>query len=195
MDSTQVSHRNPANLLKIYCVVALAVICFTPNMQANILDDIFQSAAQLKQLKPTSHITIQFAMTQNEITRKNLVAYSVGQLVYYPLKFSRPVFIPATFASDAGTIKQYFSDREYALPPGTNVNNPFDPRNTDPLTVSISRDFLYPNYSITLHSPKWGFNASFTPSFDASTNILYFSWGNTFFTVSLGNPQADKMVQ
>jgi hypothetical protein len=187
MNSRPVSHRSRENPLKMCCVAALTILCVKQTLQANIIDDLFQYAAQQQSNKTT---TVPFAMASNEVTRNNLVGYSVGTLTYYPPRFTGRFFVPATFASDADGIKQYFSDRQYFLPQASELraSYPFDPTNTDPLTVSIGRDFLSPNYSINPHSSKWGFNFSFIPSFDVSTKILYGTWGNSFLTVSLGSP-------
>jgi hypothetical protein len=67
------------------------------------------------------------------------------------------------------------------------INYPFDPNNTDPLTITISRIAWGAPYAFDLNSSKWGFNFQFIPSFDANTKVLYGTMGPTFLTVSLYN--------
>jgi hypothetical protein len=189
MNSTSVSQRMREKLLNMCGVAVLTILCFTPNLKANVIDDLFQWAAQQQPgQQPGSKKMIKFAMASNEVTRNNLVGYSVGWLTYYPPHVSGRLFVPATFASAPNdNVTQYFSDRFFAQPPGGFAANPFDPTNTDPLRVTIGRALFSPNYSINLQSPKWGFNYSFTPSYDVSTNIITGTWGNVFLTVSLGD--------
>jgi hypothetical protein len=191
--STPACLRIRVHLSKMCCVVALTILCFTPNVKATILDDLFQWAAQQPSINTT---TVQFAMAGNEITRNGLVSYSVGTLRYYPPHFNGIQFLPASFASSLNGITQYFSDRRFTLTPGSFINYPFNPNNTDPLTITISPLAIgVPIYSIDLKSSKWGFDDRFVPSFDVTTKILYGSvGGNTFLTVSLCNQNSQRPI-
>ena len=122
--------------------------------------------------------------------------YSVGTLRYYPPHFNGIQFLPASFASSLNGITQYFSDRRFTLTPGSFINYPFNPNNTDPLTITISPLAIgVPIYSIDLKSSKWGFDDRFVPSFDVTTKILYGSvGGNTFLTVSLCNQNSQRPI-
>lgn len=184
LNSKIMGARNRNHLFKISCLIAASMLSFTLTVQATILDDLFQWAAQ----QPPSNVTtVQFAMTGNEITRNGLVSYAVGTLTYYPGGWNGHVFLPARFASTTNGIKQYFSDRTYNCNPLSFTTYPFNPNNTDPLTVTVSRAVFGAIYSVDLASSKWGFNFQFRPSVDANTNILYGSMGPTFLTVSLYN--------
>jgi hypothetical protein len=95
-------------------------------------------------------------------------------------------------------ITEYFSDRPFSCnsDPHSFTGSPFNPNNTDPLTITIYPTFVFPNhYVITLRSSKSGFNSYFVPSFDANTKILYGTIGPTFFTVSLYNQSSQPPVQ
>jgi hypothetical protein len=183
MNSIQLSQRYNRYLLSI-CVAALALLCVTSNLRANILDDLFSWAVQQP---PSNSKTIKYVMTSSELTRNNLVSYSEGTLYYNPASSSGGIFHPASFASSKNGITQYFSDRRFNFPVGSLNSAPFDPANTDPLTITISKGVNAVNYSIDLISSKWGFTLSFVPSFNVNTNILYGVIGNGFFTVSLGD--------
>jgi hypothetical protein len=175
------------NLLLRLSLFALALLCLTADARASIIDDLFTWA--LKQ-PATNSVFVTFAMTGNEITRNNLVSYSVGTLSYHPARISRGIFLPASFSSGPNGVTQYFSDRRYNFPVGSLDSAPFAPDNTDPLTVTISKDLFATNYSINLTSSKWGFNFTFEPSYDGTTKILYGTMGNTFLTISLGNQES-----
>jgi hypothetical protein len=140
---------------------------------ANILDDLFHWAAQ----QPASNETqVDIALTSVEVSRKNLVTYSEGSLKYHPPHSAGMLRLPAYFGSDPNQIKQYVSDRrsrDRSDTPATPAGDPFDPNNTDPLTVSIFRPIVSGNYTITIKSTKWNWEESFTPIFDAATNVLY----------------------
>jgi hypothetical protein len=193
INSTSACLRIRLHLTKMCCVVALTILCFTPNLKATILDDLFQWAAQQPSINTT---TVQFAMTGNEITRNGLVSYAVGTLRYYPPHFNGIRFLPASFASSVNGITQYFSDRRFSLTPGSFINYPFNPSNTDPLTITISPLAIgVPTYSIDVSSSKWGFNDRFVPNFDVTTKILYGSvGGNTFLTISLCNQSSQRPI-
>lgn len=148
----------------------------------NILDDLFQWAAQ----QPSGQIlTVGIAITTNEITRNNLVSYAEGMLGYSPGHSAGWLFFPPSFASSPDGVKQYFSDRRWGTSDFGGPPHPFDPNNTDPLTVSIGRPILTGDYKITLKSSKWGFTESFTPIFDPASHIIYGSVGGGFVTISL----------
>jgi hypothetical protein len=171
------------HLLKLW-LFAMVIICTTANVRASIIDDLFTWALQQPVTNQTS---IKFVMTSNEITRNNLVSYSVGRLIYYPAHVSGGRLLPASFASESNSITQYFSDRTYPVTNGSlGVGGPFNAASTDPLTVSIGKAVGAANYSITLTSSKWGFTFSFVPIVETTTKILYGTMGNGFFTVSLG---------
>src|SRR5208283_5791667 len=102
--------------------------------------------------------------------------------------------VPASFSSSANGITQYFSDRQFNFPAGSLDRAPFDPANTDPLTITISPVTMGATiYSINLTSSKWGFDFSFTPSSDGSTKVLYGTMGNTFLTVSLSGKVSESV--
>ena len=144
---------------------------------ANLLDDLFQWAAQ----QPAGNIThVNLAMTGNEIGRNNLVSYAEGTLSYTPAHHVGMFFLPATFHSAANGITQYFSDRRIA------PVAPFDPDSTDPLTITITYSPpITPVYALTVHSSKWGFDFTVNPIFDPATEIIYATNGLTFLTFSL----------
>jgi hypothetical protein len=178
------------HLLRI-SLLALAIFCLTAGARATIIDDLFTWA--LKQ-PPTNTVSVTFAMAGNEITRNNLVSYAVGTLYYQPARLARGTFLPASFSSSGVT--QYFSDRRYNFPAGSLDSAPFNPANTDPLTVTIGKQYLFATtYSVNLTSPKWGFNYTFTPNYDGTTKILYGTMGNTFLTISLGNQESVAPVR
>lgn len=190
MNSKHATNMNPAQLKQVYnhllriWIFAMAILCLTADARASIIDNLFAWALQQPS---TNETAVKFAMTGNEVTRNNLVSYSVGWLVYYPARISGGIFQPASFSSEQNGITQYFSDRTYSLPVGSlGTGAPFNSASTDPLTVTIGKGVGAVNYSITLTSSKWGFNFSFVPSFDKTTNILYGTMGNQFLTVSLG---------
>jgi hypothetical protein len=145
----------------------------------NILDDTFQWAAG----EPSGHtISVQIAITTNELTRSNLVSFAEGPLFYHPARATGMFFAPASFASNDDGLTQYFSDRRYG------DYKPFDAGASDPLTVSITRPHTIPlQYAITLKSSKWGLTASFTPNFDAASGVIYGSVAGGLVTVSLCN--------
>jgi hypothetical protein len=150
---------------------------------ANILDDLFQWAAQQPAGNETS---VRIAITTNEITRNNLVSYGEGTLNYQPGRASGMLFLPAHFASAHDGVTQYFSDRRH-VDPGSFGGPPFDPANTDPLTISITWTLFSATYSINLSSSKWGFTESFKPSFDLGSTVIYGTVGGGFVTISLCN--------
>lgn len=142
---------------------------------SNVLDDLFTWAAQ----QPTSgyETSVKIDITSNEITRNNLVTYATGKLIYHRSQSAGMRYLPAYFSSGKDKITQYFSDRG---------NNPFDHSQTDPLTVTINKQFIASvGYTITIESSKWNFHFSFTPTIDPSTQILYGTDHNTFITISL----------
>jgi len=157
---------------------------------ANILDDLFGWAAQ----QPAYHTTqVSLAMTSIEITRNNLVSYADGFLKYHPGHSVGMIFIPASFASDANQITQYFSDRRFSLTPQGLVQYPFDPNQTDPLTISIRRSIIGGNYTIVIQSSKWNFSETFAPQFDAHTNVIYGSVGNGLVSIALCNRSSTQI--
>jgi hypothetical protein len=145
----------------------------------NLLDDLFQWAAQ----QPAGNIVaVKLAIATNEITRNNLVSYAEGTLFYHPPHHAGIFTFPANFSSEPDGITQYFSDRRFG---GGLVTHPFDPNNTDPLTVTINAPFIPPQYTVVVHSSKWNFQFTLTPSFDAATEIIYAANGPTFLALSL----------
>ena len=152
----------------------------------NILDDTFQWAAG----EPAGNtISVQIAITTNEVTRNNLVSFAEGLLFYYPAHATGMFFAPASLASNNDGLTQYFSDRRHW------DNKPFDPAGTDPLTVSIARPHTIPlQYTITLKSSKWGFIESFTPNFDAASGVVYGSVGGGFVTLTLCNRASYRLT-
>jgi hypothetical protein len=151
---------------------------------ANIIDDLFQWAAQ----QPAGNIiTVNIAITTNEITRNNLATYAEGSLTYHPWSSVGWYIHPPRFESPNDGVTQYFSDRRYTPHAGPSQKAPFDAMNTDPLTVSITRPMGATVYTITFKSSKWGFTESFTPSFDAASSVIYGSVGGGLVTISLCN--------
>lgn len=148
----------------------------------NILDDLFQWAAEQS---PNNITTVRISITTNETTQ-NIVSYAEGSLTYYPGLSLPWVHIPPSFKSANDGVMQYFSNNRYG-PSGSFTTFPFDadPKKTDPLTVSISSSFLVAHYTITLHSSKLGFTESFTPNFDAASNVIYGNIGKMLMTVNL----------
>jgi hypothetical protein len=119
---------------------------------ANIIDDLFQWAAQ----QPAGNIiTVGIAITTNEITRNNLVSYAEGHLNYHPAHSTGWLLVLPFFASPNDGVTQYFSDRRYGGELGFGTA-PFDSKNTDPLTVSITRPIIASGYTITIKSSKMG---------------------------------------
>lgn len=150
---------------------------------ANVLDDLFQWAAQ----QPADNITsIRLAMTGNELTRNNLVSYAEGTLFYHPAPSRGFLLFPANFSSETNGITQYFSDRRFA-PDGDFLTAPFDPHNTDPLDITIFAPRFSPQYAGTVHSSKWDFEFTVNLSSDPATGIIYATTGPTFLTISLCN--------
>ena len=183
MNAAIIRDQSREYLPKIWCLVAITLLSLTLSVRAIILADLFNWAAQ----QPAQNvITVQFHMTSNEITRNGLVSYSEGTLHYYPAHFHGLLWFPASFSSNTDGITQYFSDRRFSLSPNSFTNYPFDPQNTDPLTVTIiNYPFSVPGYAIYVSSSTWGFNYQWKPSFDANTKILYGTNGDDFLTVSL----------
>jgi|WetSurMetagenome_2_1015567.scaffolds.fasta_scaffold21306_2 hypothetical protein len=142
---------------------------------SNILDDLFQWAAQQPQ---GNSVTVQIAIATNEVSRNNLVSYAAGELTYFPAHSVGIRHLPPHFASEKDGLKQYFSDRG---------NAPFDHTQTDPLSITINGHFVFSggNYSITVHSSKWNFTFTFETTSDPATQVLYGTDGSTFITVSL----------
>jgi hypothetical protein len=189
MNTAMIRTLGREHLLKVWCLAAITMLSFTLTGRATILDDLFRWAAQ----QPSTNVTtVQVAMTGNEITRNKLVSYAVGTLYYHPAHvLGGGLFIPASFSSEENGITQYFSDRRFNCKPDQFINYPFDPSNTDPLTIAVSFTFVPPTpYAINLSSSKWGFNFRFIPGFDANTKILYGTMGPTFLTVSLYNQRS-----
>jgi hypothetical protein len=148
----------------------------------NLLDDLFVWASEQP---PINTKTVKLAMTGNDVSRGNLVSYAEGTLTYHPPGLVGMFHISARFLSDTNGIKQYFSDRRYGnLDPA--LSHPFNPDATDPLDVLISTaTVIDPQYSIRVHSSKWGFEFTVNPSFDAATQIVYAANGPTLLTLSL----------
>jgi hypothetical protein len=142
---------------------------------SNILDDLFQWAANQP---PENFVSVDIAITSNELTRKNLVSYAAGPLTYNPSKHVGFFWIPANFASEKNnSLKQYFSDRG---------GSPFNPDDTDPLDVTIEAPNIgLSQYIITLHSPKWNFQYQIKPGFDVATQVIIGTSGPSLLTFSL----------
>src|SRR5262245_5315628 len=153
---------------------------------SNILDDLFQWAASKHENELGAIQRINVAITTNEITRSNLVSYAEGPLYYHPRSGQGLLVERASFSSNENDIKQYFSDRRVSAPgqefDPTRESFPFNPEAIDPLTVSITQPLIllqssplrgWSKYLITLQSSKWHMSESFSPQFDASTDIIY----------------------
>ena len=159
---------------------------------SNLLDDLFSWAAQ--QTKG-SMVTVGFTMTTNETT-DNVVTYSNGQLTYQPGstvsggRDHEPRRLPAKFASAPNGIQQYFSNRYWEQTNSLLDENPFDPNDTNALTVSIVEqvDTIDGAYAINISTA--GATYTVTPDFDTATGVIYGELGdaaNNFISISLCN--------
>jgi hypothetical protein len=143
----------------------------------NILDDLFAWAGAQT---ATNYTLAKIAMTTNASHENNVVSYAEGELIYHPGTSLGWFHVQPSFASKPDDVKQYFSDRRY----GTMfAGSPFDSTNTDPLTISITWEIT--TYAVTFKSSKYGWTATFTPSFDTASNVIYGSVGGGFVTISL----------
>jgi hypothetical protein len=162
----------------------LTILCLMLNVQATVLDDLFQWAAKQP---PGNSVGVKFAMTGSQLAGKNNVIYAEGSLSYFPGHFGQfGAFIPPYFSSGQNNITEYFSNRRFTLGSGIQLlDYPFNPQDTDPLTVIISPVVTgSATYAISVGSSKWG-DFQFTPSVNVGTNIIYGASGQTFYTVIL----------
>jgi hypothetical protein len=151
---------------------------------ANLLDDLFQWAAQ----QPAANITsVNLAMTGNEIGSGKdscLVSYATGRLSYKPPSHSGLFHAPASFNSEADGIKQYFSNRTYG---GQLGSFPFssEPKDIDLIDISIGLQAFTTIYGLTIHSSALNLRFTVNVSFDVTTGVIYATTGPVFITVSL----------
>jgi len=147
---------------------------------ADVLSDLFHWAGTQP---ANATVVVEIDIAGNDMSRNNLVSYAHGELKYHRGSGARP----ATFASDPDTVTQYFSDRRFG------TRDPFDPSQTDPLTVTITPlTVIRPGsspYSITLHSSKWRTTDTISPKFDDATGIIFGHIHKAFITISLCNRQ------
>jgi hypothetical protein len=157
----------------------------------NILDELFESGLTLPD---GNELTVQFAMTTNEMT-KNLVSYTRWTLLYYR---ANPLGLqPASFRGFG--MAQFFSDRLWPSPEG---NNPFDPNRTDRLDVTITWGLVPDRRWVAIFPSEGPPSPGGHPSLiyktvpltvDSSTGVIYgVIDGQTFITISLCNPQISK---
>jgi hypothetical protein len=148
----------------------------------SVLDDIFSQAPQL----PVRAI-VDLAMATNELSNGNRVTYAEGLLYYSPESFKHVgapfLWLPASFSSQQGGIRRYYSDRTSG---GFGGSQPFDANDTDQLTVAILA-LQGGNYRIAVHSMSDNLTFSFAPSIDSSTGVVLGSNGSIFITISLCN--------
>jgi hypothetical protein len=151
----------------------------------NPLDDLFQWAVQQPQ---GATVSVNLEMTSDSVsssgTDGNLVSYGEGTLTYNRSHVTGRWYLFPYFSSGPSGITQYFSDRRPAEQFGVG-GPPFDPNNTDPLSVTISAVG-----TITVHSSKYNHEFTLQPSLDSATNIIYATNGPNFFTLSLCNRQS-----
>jgi hypothetical protein len=189
--SNQISRGSREHLLKTCCFATLTILCLVSTVRATVLDDLFQWAAK----QPVQNdVWVHFAMTGSQLDGKNNVVYGEGYLYYVPGHLA-PLgsFIPPYFSSGQNNITEYFSNRRFTLGSGLQlINYPFNPKDTDPLTVIISPVATgSATYAIDVDSSKWG-DLQFTPSVNVGTNIIYGASGHTFYTVILYDQDSER---